>query len=135
MWLYRANQNFGNLHWWWICAIELIKVVPKYFYCKTFEYADITLKTQNSIFIENHCVWGYNFCMTVTHKEIACAKTSFLIPALSIFPTLETKMLSLVGKILWHFDIILHIWLINLLFHECSNIPQWEKSRNYQHIL
>ena len=36
---------------------------------------------------------------------------------LSIFPALKIMELAFVGKILWHFDIIFHIWLIHLFFH------------------
>ena len=35
----------------------------------------------------------------------------------SIFPAFDIKKLAIVGKIFWRFDIILHIWLTNLLFH------------------
>ena len=35
----------------------------------------------------------------------------------SIFPALHIKKVAIVHKILLRFDIILHIWLIHLLFH------------------
>ena len=44
---------------------------------------------------------------------------------LSIVPALEIKKPIFVDKILWHFDIILHILLIHLLFHKI--FLQWLK--------
>ena len=50
--------------------------------------------------------------MTGTRNETATRKT---LP--STFPVLVIKKLAIVGKILRRFDIILHLWLIHLLFH------------------
>ena len=48
----------------------------------------------------------------------SCSKNFILNSrTVSIFPALDIKKLAIVGKILWRFDIILHMWLIHLLFH------------------
>ena len=65
---------------------------------------DIISKIQNSVFL--------------TLDETATLKFFFLNSRTpSIFPDLDIKKLAIVGKILRRFDIILHTWLIHLLFH------------------
>ena len=47
---------------------------------------------------------------------------------LSIFPGLEIKKLVLVGKLLWRFDVVFHIWLMHLFFLVMINIyTKWSK--------
>ena len=70
-------------------------------------------KIQNSFYVGDYCIWAYNFYMAVISNETVTLNS----PTLSIFPALEIKKLALVGKILWRFDIIWHIWLIHLIFH------------------
>ena len=53
--------------------------------------------------------------MTVICNETATQKKSSWIPVrFQFFPELEIKNMVFVGKILWHFDMILHIWLIDI---------------------
>ena len=72
---------------------------------------------QNSISVENYCMRGYDFYMTVTAMKQVIEKLYFEFRTPSIFPALHIKKLAIVHKILLRFDIILHIWLIHLLFH------------------
>ena len=58
------------------------------------------------MFIEN---WAYKW-KSYSKKVILNSRT------ISIFPAIEVKKLVLLGKILRHFNIILHIWLVQLLF-------------------
>ena len=53
------------------------------------------------------------------HLEWNSYSKSFIFNSctLSFFPVLEIKKLAFVGKILWRFDIIFHIWLIHLFCH------------------
>ena len=53
------------------------------------------------------------------HLQWNSYSKSFILNSrtLSIFPALEKKKLVFVGKILWRFNIMLHLWLINLFFH------------------
>ena len=52
------------------------------------------------------------------HLQWNCYSKSLILNSctLSIFPALEIKKLVLLGKMLWRFNIIFHIWLINLCF-------------------
>ena len=60
-------------------------------------------------------IWFWYDC----HPLLNSSSKIFILNSrtLSIFPALEIKKLALVGKILWCFDIIFHILLINSLFH------------------
>ena len=40
----------------------------------------IISKIQTSVFVENYCMYEYDFYMTVTRNEAATQKTLFLIP-------------------------------------------------------
>ena len=42
---------------------------------------DIIRKTQNTVFVEDCCMRGYNFYKTFARSETATPKTSFSIPA------------------------------------------------------
>ena len=55
----------------WFVQLSELKQFLRYFYKKTFQYMDIIWKTQNSVFVENYNMRGYNFYMTVTRNETA----------------------------------------------------------------
>ena len=60
---------------------------------------DVISIIQNSMFIENYCIWAYNFYVTVTCNEAATRKKFvFSSLTLSIFHALEIKKLALVDK-------------------------------------
>ena len=62
---------------------------------------DITLKIQTSVFVENCCMQGYDFYMTVSRNEAATQKTLVSIPGCpQFFLRLNMKKLAIVGKIL-----------------------------------
>ena len=61
------------------------------------------------IFVENYSMWAYDFYMTVTFNETSIQK-------ILIFLAVGIQKLVLVGNFLWHFVIMLRIWLIHLLF-------------------
>lgn len=68
--------------------------------------------------IENYFMLTYDFYMTAACNETVTQNTLFRVPAtLLLYSALEIKRLILVGKILGRFGIILHMWLIQLLFH------------------
>ena len=72
---------------------------------------------QKSISVENYCMWGYDFLWQSPAMKQVIEKLYFEFRTPSIFPALHIKKVAIVHKILLRFDIILHIWLIHLLFH------------------
>ena len=81
------NQNFMLV--WFVKLNE-----PKQFWSSFIEgYFNETIwKPQNKAFVENCCMWGYNFDMTIAPKKAATEKIHLEFPlALNILNHLSVK--------------------------------------------
>ena len=84
----------------------------------------IIWKTQNSVFIENYCVRGYNFHKTVTDNETATRKTSFWIPASSKYFLHFRKRSYLLSTIFNFSAYMVNLFAISLFVILMINILQ-----------
>ena len=90
----------------WSCAV-VITTTPR----RHFNKMNVVSKIQKIMFRESYCMWPHNFYMTIICKQLFEKFHFEFLHVFNFFPVLEIKKLVLVGKILWLFYIILHIWL------------------------
>ena len=113
--LSRTNCNFEASMTVWFEQLKELKQFWGNFTRQYFNKLTLSQKCKRSCSVEtttcSHIIFTWLSSVNSYSKCFTLNSCTF-----SIFHALEIKKLVLVGKILWRFDIILHIWLIHFLF-------------------